>query len=93
MTRSFRSLFYLLTLCASLALAGCSNGSNAEEKAPESAAEKVTNVRVQVLARQNLQERFTLPGNLEAWEDLTLAAELDGPVRWIGPKEGARVTA
>lgn len=93
MTRSFRRLFCLLTLCAPLALAGCGNGSDAEEKVQESAAEKVTNVRVQVLARQNLQERFTLPGNLEAWEDLTLAAELDGPVRWIGPKEGARVTA
>ncbi|ALC16942.1 RND family efflux transporter, MFP subunit [Desulfuromonas soudanensis] len=93
MTRSFRSLFCLLTLCVPLALAGCGNGSNAEEKVQEPAAEKVTNVRVQILASQDLQERFTLPGNLEAWEDLTLAAELDGPVRWIGPKEGSRLAA
>ncbi len=38
---------------------------------------------------ENLQESFTLPGTLEAWEDLTLAAEVAGPVRSIGCGKGS----
>lgn len=81
----------LLVLTVSLALSGCGRGSRAESSQPDQAVEKVTNVTVRPVTPEDLQEVFTLPGTLEAWEDLTLAAELAGAVRWIGPQEGARL--
>ena len=80
-----------LALLASLTLTGCSNGEETEAQTPSSPREKVTNVALSTVVRQDIQETFTLPGTLEAWEDLTLAAEMAGPVRWIGPKEGDRL--
>ncbi|MFA5516395.1 MAG: efflux RND transporter periplasmic adaptor subunit [Desulfuromonadales bacterium] len=76
-------LLLLLTACGEK-----SQAENAETKAP---AEKVTVVVVEPVVLADLQETFTLPGSLEAWEDLTLAAEVAGPVRWIGVREGDRV--
>ena len=83
---------YLL-LFSALVLSGCSNGSSAETAAQPVAApvKKVTHIAVETLAPQNLNDSLSLPGTLEAWEDLTLAAEMAGPIRWIGPKEGARI--
>jgi membrane fusion protein, multidrug efflux system len=72
-----------------LLLNACSGG-HAEDDLSE-IAEKATNVTVRTIVAEDLRESFTLPGGLEAWEDLTLAAELAGVVRWIGPKEGERV--
>lgn len=85
-------LFYLLFL-AVLLLSACGNGNEAKSETqpvflPQ---EKVTNVALSKVVRQNIKETFTLPGILEAWEDLTLSAEMAGPVRWIGPKEGDQV--
>jgi membrane fusion protein (multidrug efflux system) len=80
-----------LALLTSLTLTGCSNGEETATQPPSSPREKVTNVALSTVARQDIQETFTLPGTLEAWEDLTLAAEMAGPVRWIGPKEGDRL--
>lgn len=85
-------LAVLMTALAPLALAGCGKGGHADDGAQQPLrVEKVTNVQVQPVAAADVQETFTLPGTLEAWEDLTLAAELAGAVRWIGPKEGGRL--
>lgn len=73
-----------------LPLTACGGGSQAED-AVATVAEKVTSVVVRTVVAEDLEETFTLPGSLEAWEDLTLAAEVAGPVRWIGPPEGGRV--
>lgn len=54
---------------------------------------KVVQVSVEEVRLQDMVESFTLPGSLEAWEDLTLAAELAGPVRWIGPQEGDKLVS
>ncbi|MBW6520716.1 MAG: efflux RND transporter periplasmic adaptor subunit [Desulfoarculaceae bacterium] len=80
-----------LALMAALTLVGCGNGEKTEDQPLSSPREKVTNVALSTVIRQDIQETFTLPGTLEAWEDLTLAAEMAGPVRWIGPKEGDRL--
>lgn len=80
-----------LLVIALLTVAGCGNGSEARDESP--AAEKVVQVQTAEVTREDLQETFTLPGTLEAWEDLTLATEIAGPVRWIGPREGDRVKA
>jgi membrane fusion protein (multidrug efflux system) len=86
------SVFFLL-LAFILVTSGCGNGSHAETTSPPltAAEQKITNVQLSTVVLQDLQENFTLPGTLEAWEDLTLAAEMAGPVRSIGPNEGDRV--
>ncbi|AMV71784.1 multidrug efflux RND transporter periplasmic adaptor subunit MexV [Desulfuromonas carbonis] len=77
-----------------LTLAGCSRDDGAAPVAASARApEKVVNVKVATVKRSDLAETFTLPGSLEAWQDLTLAAELAGAVRWTGPEEGARLAA
>jgi membrane fusion protein (multidrug efflux system) len=72
------------------AISGCSDGTAENSPVVEvvSNPEKVMNVEVVKLTRTDVQETFTLPGTLKAWEDLTLAAEVAGPVTWIGPQEG-----
>ncbi len=79
-----------LLAAALLQLHGCSGG-HAEETASGGNLQQATNVKVTSVALEDLRETFTLPGGLEAWEDLTLAAEVAGVVRWIGPREGERV--
>jgi membrane fusion protein, multidrug efflux system len=75
-----------------LAISGCGKGSEARDQS-SAAVEKVVQVHISEIVQEDLQETFILPGTLEAWEDLTLAAEIPGPVRWIGPKEGDRIKA
>ncbi len=53
--------------------------------------EKVVPVTVERVVLSDLTEYFTLPANLEAWEDLSLAAEIAGSVQSIHFKEGDRV--
>lgn len=84
-----------LVLCLSALLilvSGCQKEQQPEAVAQAVPPEKVVQVSMEVAQPQEMVETFTLPGNLEAWEDLTLSAELSGPVRWIGPEEGARLT-
>jgi len=91
----FRFITLLLTILLPAALfIGCSSETGGEEtKAQPAKAEKATSVRVQTVTSQDLNERFTLPGTLQAWEDLTLAAEIAGPVDWVGPEEGKALKA
>lgn len=55
----------------------------------QAAPEKATPIKTQRITAQDLEEPLSLPGSLEAWEDLTLAAEIAGPIDWVGPPEGA----
>ena len=55
--------------------------------------EKVVPVTTEQVELRDLIETFTLPANLEAWEDLTLAAELSGAIYKINFKEGDWVGA
>jgi len=86
---------WLTTLFLLLLVAGCGSESSSETGVvPQRATpEKATSVRIQVVTPQDLDEYFTLPGSLEAWEDLTLAAEIAGPIDWVGPGEGEGVVA
>lgn len=81
-----------------IALAGCllaflliAGGCSPEPPPPAPAPEKIVAVAVEELVAEDLDESLTLPGTLEAWEDLTLAAELPGMVKAIGLREGDRV--
>lgn len=82
----------------SIRIAGCllavllvASGCSSEAPAPAPAPEKIVSVAVEELVAEDLDESLTLPGTLEAWEDLTLAAELPGMVKAIGLREGDRV--
>jgi len=82
----------VLMICA--LLTACGSDSSEAKRAPEQvAAEKAVPVTVMAVVARDLEERFTLPGSLEAWEDLTLAAEIAGPVDGVGPREGERLKA
>ena len=73
-------------------LNACSGGEEPLAMASEQPV-KVVPVAVKTLAAEDLVETFTLPASLEAWEDLTLAAEIAGPVRKVNFEEGDRVSA
>ncbi|HSH68786.1 MAG TPA: efflux RND transporter periplasmic adaptor subunit [Deferrisomatales bacterium] len=97
--RMIRALTLPLLL-GSLALvaSGCSEESHGDTGAtPQATVEpqpaKATNVSIRRAARVDVRETFTLPGTLEAWEDITLGLEQAGPILWIGPREGDRIGA
>jgi membrane fusion protein (multidrug efflux system) len=94
MSSAIRKLV-LVNLCLLPLLAGCGSDSASETRSAAQATDdgKATPVKVQVVTAQNLEEHFSLPGSLHAWEDLTLAAEIAGPVDWVGPEEGETLTA
>lgn len=79
----------LLTICFLLVAVGCSEDqtSVAQVQPPE----KVVQVDIEPVQAQDLTEFFTLPGTLEAQEDLEISAEISGPVRHIPVVEGAKV--
>jgi len=54
---------------------------------------KAVNVAIRVLEPEDVEETFTLPGTLEAWEEITLSLEQPGAIVWIGPREGDRLKA
>ena len=85
----------LLSLCLLPLLVGCGEDSSSETNSDAQATDndKATSVKVQIVTAQDLEERFSLPGSLHAWEDLTLAAEIAGPVDWVGPEEGEVLTS
>ena len=72
-------------------LSGCGGKDTASTSDQEQAEIRPTNVVVLKAVPETVEEVFTLPGTLEAWEDLTLSLEQSGPIRWIGPKEGDRL--
>ncbi len=95
-----RTLVLLVAIAYGLASMGCSEESRGDTgTAPQATATaepqpvKATNVSVQATTRVDVTETFTLPGTLEAWEDITLGLEQSGPIRWIGPREGDRIRA
>ncbi len=86
-----RSVVLIPILALLFLQSGCGGPSQAETEQKDKLPEKVTSVRTATVQAGDLEEIFTLPGTLEAWEDLTLAVELSGVVRWVGPREGDRV--
>jgi len=69
---------------------GCQSKEQ-QDTLPVARPEKIVQVSVQPLVFENLTDTFTLPASLDAWEDLTLAAETAGAVWKINFQEGAQV--
>jgi membrane fusion protein (multidrug efflux system) len=92
MKSTLRTILYATLLMPLLTACGSETDASKDSETNQTPV-KATSVQIQVVTPQDLDEYFTLPGTLEAWEDLTLAAEISGPVDWVGPEEGATVEA
>jgi membrane fusion protein, multidrug efflux system len=80
-----------IALLAVLMMAGCKDQENtaiAESHSREIAAIPVS---VAVVAPVSIRDVVFLPGETEAYEDVTVAANAAGRVEWIGPREGQTV--
>ncbi|SEA74342.1 membrane fusion protein, multidrug efflux system [Desulfuromusa kysingii] len=76
-------------------LLGLVSGCSREDKLPAESvrAEKIISVAVEPVVLGDLTDTFTLPANLEAWEDITLSAEVSGGLYKINFAEGDQVAA
>lgn len=84
----------LAAAAAAVVLRKGDNGKGAEATPAEPPAPvDPVNVAVEVVTSRTVEEGFTLPGTLEAWENLTLSLEQSGLITWIGPREGERVSS
>lgn len=52
---------------------------------------KPTDVAVTKVVLQDITDYYTLPGTVEAWDDIIIPSEISGPVTWIGKDEGSYV--
>ena len=80
-----------MTLLAALLMTGCKDQKNmaiAESDTRESAEIPVS---VIVLEPISIRDVVFLPGETEAYEDVTVAANTAGRIEWIGPREGQTV--
>ncbi|UCF30610.1 MAG: efflux RND transporter periplasmic adaptor subunit [bacterium] len=87
----------VLSIILTASLTGCGRDGRSEgpgssnDQGPNEVRPK--NVVVQVTTLETVEETLTLPGTVEAWEDLTLSLEQSGTIRWIGPTEGDSLAA
>lgn len=63
------------------------------EAGVENRATKVPSVRIEVLKPTTVEDRVTLTGSVQAWEDVVVSAEITGKVEWKGVEEGQVVKA
>lgn len=52
---------------------------------------RVPNVKVQILKPALLEDKFTLMGTVDAWESVTISAEVAGKIEWKGVEQGDTV--
>ncbi|WP_022851496.1 efflux RND transporter periplasmic adaptor subunit [Limisalsivibrio acetivorans] len=81
----------LLAALVVLAAVACGNG---EDKAPEEEAPsgpKPVDVVTLPLRTETVEEYFTLPGDVQPWEDVSLTVEAGGVIETITKEEGGRI--
>lgn len=74
-----------------LMVTGCGDAPEKSESDSER-VEKVVPVAIEVVKTEDVVDRFVLPANLEAQEDIVIAAETTGPVQHIRYEEGDAVS-
>lgn len=88
MKRLYKGLSLIAVLMLPVVLAGC-NKSQGEAVAKENNhRERVVNVTVVEAKPTPIKDVMLLPGASKPWMDVRLAADKDGMVEWIGPREG-----
>ncbi len=73
--------------------AGCSENPPDQVAAAPEPPKKIVRVEIEAVQAEDLVETFTLPADLEAWEDLILSAEIAGTVDKLRVSEGDHVAA
>lgn len=92
MKAKFSILLIVLTvLTAAFLLAGCQDQESMAVAENTSPAAPAVPVSVMVIEPVSLRDVIFLPGETEAAEDVTVAANTAGRVDWIGPREGQPV--
>jgi|YNPNPStandDraft_1061719.scaffolds.fasta_scaffold00209_16 membrane fusion protein (multidrug efflux system) len=86
---AFSSAFVLALLLTFAA--GCDRSESRPQAADNKRAERLVKVSVMKVEPAPMNDILLLPGDTEAWQDVRLAADKDGRVEWIGPKEGDAV--
>ncbi len=84
-------MMVITVLLAAMALTGCKDNesiANTEGNSSEPPAISVSVVEVKPVAMRDV---VFLPGETEAYEDVTVAANTSGQVEWIGLREGQEV--
>lgn len=77
----------ILLVISALMLISC--GQKEQEQAVSQV--RPTDVAVTKITLQDITDYYTLPGTVEAWDDITVPSEISGPVTWIGKEEGSFV--
>ena len=78
----------MLPIIVSVFLFGCRGSESRAEPGKGQNAVKVVKVDVMEVKPAPIRDILVLPGETEAWQDVLVAADKDGRVEWIGPREG-----
>ena len=76
----------LLMIVMVLLLSACSGGKK-EQQAENQV--RPTDVTVTKVVLSDIDDFYTVPGIVEAWDDITVPSETSGPITWIGKEEGS----
>ncbi|WP_265820897.1 efflux RND transporter periplasmic adaptor subunit [Geovibrio ferrireducens] len=80
----------LTAVLLSAVIAACSS-QKPEQAETRKNEEKPVDIRTSVLEKKNIPDWFTLPGNVEAWESVTVSVDLAGTVIKTYAEEGERI--
>ena len=91
-----KKVLVTLALCAVLICAGAAvvvaAGRNFREREANRAkvnhAERIPNVKIRVLKPGLIEDKLALTGTVDAWENVTLSAEVAGKIEWKGVDQG-----
>ena len=91
LSKIFRNWHGLVLLIAAVLVgaAACERLESSPVKKHQPPAIRVSVVPVR---SETIRDVLVLPGVAEALHDVTLSAERDGRMEWVGPREGQRVT-
>lgn len=74
--------------CAVVFLTAACGGDKTDNQA-ENTSIRPTDIKAETAMLQNIDDIYTVPGVVEAWDDITVPSETAGPITWIGPEEGS----
>ena len=78
----------LLLILLPVLMGGCRGSESQAEPGNNQDSVKAVKVDVVEVKPAPIQDVLVLPGETEAWQDVLVAADKDGRVEWIGPREG-----
>ena len=86
-----KKIYIFILLAISLALAGACSRSESKVQPEESKEVRAVKVETVEISPTPLRDILILPGQTEAWQDISVAADTGGRVEWLGLSEGDSV--